>query len=571
MIAALSLSLLVAATPPAPQGRGPEVYALVVGYNGATAGLPTLRYADDDAVRLAMFFRGISDAAHVVLLTRLDDDTRERLQRAGLELPASKAPTRDNLFAALKELADAMRARTSSERETAFYFVYAGHGLKGRFLLEPTSGGEAGLTGRELRAAVGELPADRAALFLDACRSQSLFVERGEESGPDLSAQVEELERRTAAVKIGVLTAATSDKPAGEASDLKAGYFSHVLASGLAGAADADGDERVTFGELAAFVAFNTQRLTGQRPWFDPPGGDLHATAMDLRGSGTRLVLPAAGVGRFLIGSRVGSPVFAEVNKGSGRPLALALPPGSYRVVRVVDDAHGRAGLLELAAGERPELQEASLSSDVALGAGQRGEDLDYDSTRSGFSAPFNDDVVATLSAGYQSGREPTALAARWRHSLGAGYGIAPGPLSLGGLEQGIDLEYRLSLGRFLLGARGDLRQSSHLVDGGDFQLRRTGLFLEGGLRLIAAQRVELSAFVGSGFRTFLRADGSGKLTSAEPFAPAVMGGASLEYDLGLGLAVHLEARYELALVRLDGQRQAFGGPLAGLGLSFRR
>ena len=50
----------------------------------------------------------------------------------------------------------------------------------------------------------------------------------------------------------------------------------------------------VSFGELAAFVAFNTRRLTGQLPWFDPPGGDLGAVAIDLRARLPRLVIPAA-------------------------------------------------------------------------------------------------------------------------------------------------------------------------------------------------------------------------------------------------------------------------------------
>ena len=61
------------------------------------------------------------------------------------------------------------------------------------------------------------------------------------------------------------VTAAFSGHSAGEVEALGAGYFSHVLASGLAGAADADGDRLVSFGELAAFVAYNTDRLGASR------------------------------------------------------------------------------------------------------------------------------------------------------------------------------------------------------------------------------------------------------------------------------------------------------------------
>src|SRR5205085_9455461 len=97
-------------------------------------------------------------------------------------------------------------------------------------------------------------------------------------------AEVGALEHAAQSKQLGILTAASSTQSAGESATLNGGYFSHVLASGLAGAADADADGTVRFGELAAFVAFHTERLFGQRPWFEAPGGDLRSVVVDLTG-----------------------------------------------------------------------------------------------------------------------------------------------------------------------------------------------------------------------------------------------------------------------------------------------
>ncbi|MEA2700649.1 MAG: hypothetical protein QOI66_4920, partial [Myxococcales bacterium] len=333
---------------PAPALTTPgDVYAIVVGYNGGRPGLPALHFADDDAVRLSLLLAGLAQptqANHVVLLTDFDADTQRGIVRAGLRSVPAASPTRTALLAAFHDIAAALAARPAGAGPPTFYFIYAGHGLHGRILLKPEEGNDAAITGHELRAAVADLvqsaPMLRPFIFLDACRSQSLFTERGAapapdtEIGPDLSAEVATLEQRTRAVTIGVLTAAFSGRPAGEVRSLGAGYFSHVLASGLAGAADADGDELVSFAELAAFVAYNTERLTAQRPWFSPPGGDFSTTAVDLRAARTRLELTGSPSGRYLIEASSGRPIFAEAVKGDRHALRLSLPAGRYRVLR---------------------------------------------------------------------------------------------------------------------------------------------------------------------------------------------------------------------------------------------
>src|SRR5436190_6644200 len=176
----LAAAALVAALAAPAAAAPPEIYAVVIGHNGGRPGLPALRYADDDAVRFARFFAGLGTGgdSHLWLLTRLDADTEKQLARAEIAAPPHVAPTRGALTAAFAAVGRALQA-PSNGRARVLYVVYAGHGLRGRVLLEPEGGGEAAITGAELRAALAELaridPQLRMLLFVDACRSQSLF------------------------------------------------------------------------------------------------------------------------------------------------------------------------------------------------------------------------------------------------------------------------------------------------------------------------------------------------------------------------------------------------------------
>jgi len=603
-----ALAVLVAGVVMArgPRARGaqhgaaaPEVYAVVIGYNGGGASMPTLRFADDDAVRFALFFSGLDAPdrpSRVWLLSDLDAETTAGLARAGLSVPARRSPTRAALFGVFDEVGRALAARPHPEAPVAFYVLYAGHGLKGRILMKPEEAPEAAVTGRELRAAVAELarvaPALRTYLFLDACRSQSLFTERGggaagdAELGPDLTAEANALEARASAVTIGVLTAASSGKPAGEVSDLGAGYFSHVLASGLAGAADADGDDVVSFGELAAFVAFNTERLTGQRPWFSPPGGDLRAPAMDHRGRRTRLDLSAAASGRYLIEAASGRPVFAEAWKGDRRPLRLALPPGRYRVVHGgAGDSATRASRADvtLVAGAPANLTGAAWADAAADGpaSGQRGGDLagggDGASGESGgggasgppapiFSAAFTPDVVSTLTAGYDAGREPPTPLAYARNSVEGGIALGPAPLDLRGSEPQVWLGYRRSLGRLWFAA-GSLRyaRSSHAA-AEPYTLERATALVGGGARGWIARRVELAALLLGGGGPVLRRAGE---VTGDRFAPCLAAGVDASVGVGGGWSVRAGARYEVQWIAVDGARRASGEPRGELGVAY--
>src|SRR5260370_35800900 len=82
--------------PPPAAPRAPDTLAVVIGYNGGRAGLPTLRFADDDAVRFALLLRGmerLGRSTRIWLLADLDAETTAGLARAHREAPLSGPPT----------------------------------------------------------------------------------------------------------------------------------------------------------------------------------------------------------------------------------------------------------------------------------------------------------------------------------------------------------------------------------------------------------------------------------------------------------------------------------------------
>ena len=537
-----------------------DVYAVVVGYNGGLSATPErpelspLRFADDDALRMARWFELLATPDHVWVLAEPDATTRSSLQRAGLALPTTRAPTRANLFAALNAVAAQLAAR-SSKRPAVLYFFYAGHGLTGRMLLQPEGTEESGLTGHELRVRLAALQVDRIDLFIDACRSQSLFVERG---GPDLSSEIDALENRSQRAVFGVITATQSDKPAGEASELQGGFFSHVLASGLAGAADVNGDERVSFGELAAFVAFNTERLTGQRPWFEAPGGDLRAPVVDLRGSSKIQLAPEMEGRMRVVSSTGGAPVFAEVNKAKGRSLWLTLPAGRYQVQHLDGANQARVAMVDVLAATTSQL--SPFGETISLPhVTERGE-VDWQ-TRS-FQTPFPSEAVAALEAGFVAGREPPTTRALVT-ALDGSYVLAPAPFGLPGVEQGAEIGARFHLGGLLLGGRFAARASTYSAAGTRTSMFRFGVHAQVGWRfLFFKDQLALSASALVGFKTIVLG------AHGDPLAPSIGADLRVELFVSRHLSGWLAGRFEAAWVNLDGTRSPFAEPSLLVGVS---
>ncbi len=230
------------------------VFAVVVGNNHSFGNRrPDLHYADDDAAKYYAILKTIAPN-NVSLLTDFDEDTARLF-------PAERAdaisPTRRELLRVGKELAGRVAAARNAGSETDVYFIFAGHGDvdDGTGFIELADGR---FTSVDLEQWLLTIPFSRGHVILDSCNS--FFMLGARKPGGRYYATAEDAARSLSArlPNVGVFLSTSAEGESFEWSEIQSGVFSHVVRSGLLGAADADGDGVVSYLELAAFVATAT-------------------------------------------------------------------------------------------------------------------------------------------------------------------------------------------------------------------------------------------------------------------------------------------------------------------------
>ena len=316
----IALMLLLAAPAQAETRR----FGLFVGSNGAPPGREALRHAEADALRLRRVFVDVGQMA--------ESDTQ-----------VLQSPTGAQIIAGLRDLA--RRAATDPEALVVFY--YSGHADERALLL---GGGQLRLD--ELRAELDAVPGGLALHIIDACRSGTLARSKGASRGRRIAVAVQPQAKGRA-----VITSSAAFEDSQESDRLGGSFFTLHLASGLRGAADADGDHRVTLAEAYAYVYARTVQSTRATV-----AGPQHPTyRYDLQGRGETVLAwtrPDAGAawlklnsgGDYLVIDAETGQVVAEVVP-TGRDQVLAMRPATYRINRRDDDALFE-GRVTLAPGE---------------------------------------------------------------------------------------------------------------------------------------------------------------------------------------------------------------------------
>jgi hypothetical protein len=322
----LAALLALQALPAAAERR----FALVAGQPDGGPGTQRLRYAERDARRI-----------HAIL-TRLGG-VREGDARLLL------SPDAAEVRRALAELVERSREAGARGEPTLLLFYYSGHAKDEELRL-----GSSRLPLAELREALQGAPADVRIALLDSCQAGAITRTKGARRAPafDVSRAGGEGPRGL------VLIASSSASEDSQESDYIGGsFFTHYLASGLLGDADASGDGKVTLAEAYAYAYGRTVASTAE----SAAGVQHPVYRYDLGGSGDVVlteISPAASLvlGPALEGIYVvldaGRRAVAEVAKAAGAERRLALPPGSYTVKK------------RLAAGD------SLLVGDVTLSAG---------------------------------------------------------------------------------------------------------------------------------------------------------------------------------------------------------
>lgn len=309
LLAATALAL-VAPVRAEDGGGAVRRFALAVGVNDGGAARARLRYAGADAERLLQVMRQLGGVApeDAVLL---------------------QEPGEAALRSALADLqARVARARGAGRVEVLFY--YSGHSDEEGLLVR-----EARVGYPDLRRWLEGLGADVRIAILDSCASGALT--RGKGGARTAPFLVDTSTRVSGHV---ILTSSAATEASQESDRLGASFFTHYLVSGLRGAADANQDGKITLSELYQFAFQETLARTErtrsgpQHPeWDIALAGAGEVVLTDLRGTAGALVIPAAASGRFFVRD-AGERLVAELRKQQGRPVALGLDPGRYRITR---------------------------------------------------------------------------------------------------------------------------------------------------------------------------------------------------------------------------------------------
>ena len=246
------------------------LFSLAIGHNGlppgtSASGVSVLSFADDDALAVHELARAV--ARRSVVLALPDRATQARYPSSREARPPSVAELRR----ALAELGAAIARATLDGDEVTVWFFYSGHGWL-------DDDGHANLTLADgalsqdmlYDEVLPALPGRTVHLMIDACHAEALIRPR------DVAAQTVEIsasEVASASLRtrlarlpsVGAIMASASNTQAHEWDDYQNGVFTHELLSGLRGGADVNGDGRVEYSEIAAFLAAANREVTDPR------------------------------------------------------------------------------------------------------------------------------------------------------------------------------------------------------------------------------------------------------------------------------------------------------------------
>jgi hypothetical protein len=326
-----------------------ERFLLVAGANNGGTDRVKLRYAESDANSFAEVLSqmGGIDKGNIL---RVSDPSVKTMQNGFAEvekrLQNKKSDTRKEVLVYYSGHADDKGLRLGSE-------IYSW---------------------ADFRKSVNSLNADVKIAVLDACGSGTITRTKGGVSKPaflqDASSEM---------TGYAFLTSSNENEASQESDRIKGSFFTHALVSGLRGAADMDGDSKVTLNEAYQF-AFNetlqsTQSTSGgtQHPSRDmnlAGTGDVVIT--DLREMSAGLILEKDMEGRFFIRDSKGNLV-AELYKISGKSLELGLPAGMYSVQMEAPSRLWKAGDIELKDGKKQVLSLSgfkNIDKEIAVARG---------------------------------------------------------------------------------------------------------------------------------------------------------------------------------------------------------
>lgn len=292
-----------------------QTWLLAIGNNLGEGDELGLRFAERDAQRFADILRqhgGIVSRRTTLLL----GENAQTVRRA------------------LEDLNAEIRGQVSAGQPSALLVFYSGHADAASLHLRGTS-----LALDELKKLVQGSAATMRLLIVDACRSGSITRVKGVQPGESFELQLADGGGSSPAEGLAILTSSSAGESSQESDRLRGSFFTHHLLNALRGAADRNGDGRITLSEAYSYTYDQTLRSSGrtlslQHPTysFDLRGReDLVLTQTD-EGLGQLARLRLSGRALYLVSEeREGGPLLAEIAPLRERST-LVLPAGAYFV-----------------------------------------------------------------------------------------------------------------------------------------------------------------------------------------------------------------------------------------------
>ncbi len=339
------------------RGREQPVYfALLVGNNviPEDEALPPLEFADNDVARFALALRAFVPPERQVWLARPDDDAAAILDSVG---PATRGPATLEAFrvafADMDQTIQAWREGHPGHPVVLILFFSAHGNNRGVFLEDGT------LPGVELQYLLTQASADRVLLVADACFSKDWLVLKGNAEqadtttkgatapvsapGPDeggtLAVPLPEDVVARAVAPLSRVAAITAQAMTREGWGLlRGGLLTHVVASGLMGAADVDRDGRILYEEMAAYLdtyAVSHKALQSIVLKIPHGGQDARSVLVDFSSvppTGLRFLSTTSKAPSCYWVRAAEGDIVAELCIAPHEARSLYLPPGTYRV-----------------------------------------------------------------------------------------------------------------------------------------------------------------------------------------------------------------------------------------------
>lgn len=241
-------------------------------------------------------------------------------------------------------------ARTQSPDQVTLFFYFSGHGDH-----EALHFGPRVVPLKDIDAALSRIPARFRLFISDACRNEAAIRSKGFSSEEPFPIRLDTSGAASGAVW---LHASADGEVAQESDELGGAVFTYYLVSGMAGAADTNGDGRVTLSESYSYAysqtLLRTARASGvvQRPSAEFNVHEGAPVVLTLLSQTSLLRFPKAADAHYIVYGQGSRSVVGDLYGSAERAVALALPAGRYIVQR---RAQGASGAAEISLGAREE------------------------------------------------------------------------------------------------------------------------------------------------------------------------------------------------------------------------